>query len=70
MKTYGGVHIQIIVGDEWSASRTCRFTPSPSRMNFRYSLTMRFIGPYSRFGLPGGDKNFALLGIELRASNQ
>jgi hypothetical protein len=34
MKAYGGVDVQIhifltsaLVGDEWSASRPCRFTP-------------------------------------------
>jgi hypothetical protein len=74
MKTYGGVDVEIhiflasaLVGCEWTASRSCRFTP---RKQHRYPLSRRLDGPQSRSERCGEEKKFAVPGIEPGASNQ
>jgi hypothetical protein len=73
MKTNGGVNVQIhvlltsaLVGGEWSASRSCRFTPG----EIAPGIVCRggWVGP--RTGLDATEKRviLPLPGIELRPS--
>jgi hypothetical protein len=58
MKAYGGADVEIhifltsaLVGDEWSASRTCCFTPGGTSP--WYPLDRRLGGPQRHFGQYG-----------------
>jgi hypothetical protein len=60
MQTYGGVEVythvfSALVGGEWSASRTCRFTP-------RYPVGRRLRGPQNRSGRRRKEKNLGHTG--------
>jgi hypothetical protein len=67
MKTWGSGGIaplfltSAVDGDEWSATRLCRFTP-------RGPLDRRLGEPQSRSGRCGEEKNLALPEIEPRSS--
>jgi hypothetical protein len=72
MKAYGGVDVQIhifltsaLVGDEWSASRPCRFTPEERACGTLWRAG--WVGP--RTGLDDVEmrKFLTLTGLELRS---
>jgi hypothetical protein len=50
---YVHIFFSVLVGGEWSASRSCRFTPGERA---RYLLDMRLGGPQSRSGRGGEEK--------------